>query len=92
MSLGDRATVLGRAVPAVRGERLAAVREWLEVGLPPRCYFILPCCEGASWPPGPGPTWDEERRRRTQGSRLQGAKWGANDGRHHAMPSHCQPS
>jgi len=24
-----------RAVPAVRGERLAAVREWLEVGLPP---------------------------------------------------------
>ena len=32
VGLGDRAGE--GAVPAVRGERLAAVREWLEVGLP----------------------------------------------------------
>src|SRR5262249_9335223 len=58
----------------MRRERLAAVREWLEVGLP-RCYFIVPCCEGGNWPPGPA--WDEERRRRTRGGRIGGSLAGS---------------
>src|SRR5262249_23354947 len=38
----------------------------------PRCYFIVPCCEGVSSPRGARPTWDGERRRRTRGGCAQG--------------------
>ena len=55
----------------------------------PRCYFIVPCCEGgelaAQFQGQPG------TRSAASGSRaavLRGAKWGANDGRHEAIPSH----
>ena len=63
-------------MPAGRGERLAAVGEWLAVG-PPRCYSIVPYREGGKLAARPGPTGDEERRRRTRGGRIAGSQTGS---------------
>ena len=55
----------------------------------PHCYFIVPCCEGGELAVQPQ---GQPGARGTGGGPgaavLQGANWGANDGRHEAMPSH----
>ena len=56
----------------------------------PRCYFIVPCCEGGELAAQPR-AGQPGTRSAASGSRaaiLHGAKQGANDGRHEAIPSH----